>query len=60
MTKHTGVALFLILFISSCSMNSIKTIDGCQYIETYSINTQTVTLTHKGNCNNPIHKGGNK
>jgi hypothetical protein len=37
----------------------IITIDGCQYIK--PIYESSSTLTHKGNCNNPIHiynKGG--
>lgn len=29
------------------------TIDGCQY---YVIWDESRSLTHKGNCNNPIHK----
>lgn len=37
---------------------TIKVIDGCQYIEyDYGILDQRVySLTHKGDCNNPIHK----
>jgi hypothetical protein len=36
---------------------SIVTIDGCEYIECdYGIWDQRVySLTHKGNCKNPIH-----
>ena len=37
----------------------IKVIDGCQYIEVASLLYTTAgfySLTHKGNCNNPIHK----
>lgn len=36
---------------------TIKVIDGCQYIEyDYGFLDQRVySLTHKGNCNNPIH-----
>ena len=32
--------------------------DGCEYIKTTSIgsNNYSVTLTHKGNCKNPIHQ----
>lgn len=35
----------------------IKTIDGCEYIEyDYGLYHQRVySLTHKGNCSNPIH-----
>lgn len=38
---------------------SIKTIDGCQYIEVASLlgtNAGYYSLTHKGNCTNPTHK----
>lgn len=36
---------------------TIKTIDGCEYIEyDYGIGSQRVySLTHKGNCSNPYH-----
>jgi hypothetical protein len=35
----------------------IRTIDGCEYIEVdYGVFAQRVySLTHKGNCRNPIH-----
>ena len=41
----------------SCTFTAIKVIDGCEYIETTTAtgNGPIVTLTHKGNCNNPIH-----
>lgn len=29
-------------------------IDGCQYLERYW--DRSFTLTHKGNCDNPIHR----
>jgi len=32
----------------------VITIDGCQYLENSQWND--VPLTHKANCNNPIHK----
>ncbi len=35
----------------------VRTIDGCQYLE-YNYgesNYRVYSLTHKGNCNNPIH-----
>ena len=39
---------------------SVRTIDGCEYIEfensTKVSNTYSYTITHKGNCKNPIHK----
>ena len=31
-------------------------IDSCQYL--YGDWGNATVLTHKGNCNNPIHKGG--
>jgi hypothetical protein len=37
----------------------IKTIDGCQYLEVSSLigaNNGYYSITHKGNCNNPIHR----
>jgi hypothetical protein len=33
--------------------NTIKVIDGCQYIQTYSGNGWHIT--HKGNCTNIVH-----
>lgn len=33
---------------------TIIEVDGCQYIRMVT-NTNSVLLTHKGNCNNPIH-----
>lgn len=40
--------------LTSCDIQVIK-IDGCEYIEKQS----NGAITHKGNCKNPIHKGGN-
>jgi hypothetical protein len=37
---------------------NVTVIDGCQYLESaYALGTQQTlySLTHKGNCNNPIH-----
>lgn len=36
----------------------IKTIDGCQYIEVDDgiLDQRIYSLTHKGNCINPIHR----
>lgn len=50
--------LLLMLFIASCVTQDEDTIDGCEYIKTTS-NTgkgPVVSLTHKGNCSNPIHQ----
>lgn len=46
--------LFLIVTFNSCTTNKIKVIDGCQYIQTISIDGSE-SLAHKGNCNNPFH-----
>lgn len=39
---------------------SIRIIDGCEYIQVENsyktANNYNYTLTHKGNCKNPIHK----
>jgi hypothetical protein len=34
----------------------IVTFDSCEYL----INLSRGNTVHKGNCSNPIHKGGNK
>jgi hypothetical protein len=49
--------LIFILLLTSCVDRSIKTIDGCDYIETVSYTGEgpVSSLTHKGNCRNPIH-----
>ena len=36
----------------------IVSIDSCQYL--YGDWGNATVLTHKGNCSNPIHKGGNE
>ena len=36
----------------------IAVIEGCEYF--VCSNSRGDVLTHKGNCKNPIHKGGNK
>lgn len=63
---------FIAIGITGCNMNpqfsskdseqkigdyTIKTIDGCEYIE-YDVgivDQRVYSLTHKGNCKNPIH-----
>ena len=40
------------LYIRSTN-NTIKVIDGCQYLKNY--NGHGWNLTHKGNCTNTIH-----
>jgi hypothetical protein len=34
----------------------IIVIEGCEYFKCFS--PHSVIITHKGNCSNPIHKGG--
>lgn len=35
----------------------VTVIDGCQYIVVGRTNkTETLSITHKGDCNNPIHR----
>jgi len=46
-TKHNGAT------INGEIIRETK-IDSCEYL--YTIVHGGVTLTHKGNCNNPIHK----
>jgi hypothetical protein len=61
--------IFILLLLMSCSdpdntpivrdNYNIRTIDDCQYIEvTYAAGFSHgyYSLTHKGNCINPIHK----
>ena len=38
----------------------VETIDSCEYILINGKQRDQPTITHKGNCKNPIHKGGNK
>lgn len=39
---------------------AIKTIDGCEYIEVDMgvLDGRVYSLTHKGDCKNPIHQHG--
>jgi multisubunit Na+/H+ antiporter MnhC subunit len=65
MTRHTEntafIAMFVLVIIGAiaCGIyivsnnNTIKVIDGCQYIRQY--NGHGWNLTHKGNCTNTIH-----
>ena len=54
-----GIFVFIILGLIGCAIwirvnnNSIKVIDGCQYIHHY--NGHGWDLVHKGNCTNSIH-----
>jgi hypothetical protein len=74
--KKILTAVLLIGMMSSCTERNIEkvntkyviydganplevvTVDSCQYL--FIISGSYMALTHKGNCNNPIHKGGNK
>jgi len=62
------VAAFISYMAIACTMQqpqeeipdsayTIRTIDGCEYIEVERGvgDTRTYSLTHKGNCRNPIH-----
>jgi len=73
--KKLLIATLLIGMMCSCTESNVKSnqteyviintykplkivvIDSCQYL-LGDYGSATV-LTHKGNCNNPIHKGGN-
>lgn len=73
--KKLLIATLLIGMIGGCTESNVKSnqteyviintykplkivvIDSCQYL-LGDYGSATV-LTHKGNCNNPIHKGGN-
>ena len=54
-----GVFVFIILATIGCAFwirannNTIKVIDGCQYIQHY--NGHGWDLIHKGNCTNFLH-----
>lgn len=53
--KRIAVAMLL---MTSCNPERrSETIDGCEYINSQSWNGHgyTESLTHKGNCKNPIH-----
>ena len=65
------LGIFIVLTLTMCSRTdsnsqfdpnqySIRIIDGCEYIEVENSTTfsdaYSYTLTHKGNCKNPIHR----
>jgi len=61
-TENTAfVGMFVLVIIGAIAWglyirstnNTIKVIDGCQYLQNY--NGHGWTLTHKGNCTNFIH-----
>lgn len=69
--KKLLIAVMLIGMISSCTKKNVKTtpteividgnssvevitIEGCEYFKVYS-SYGYFSLTHKGNCKNPIH-----
>lgn len=70
--KNLFVALFAVLFLGvGCSppvfdnrqktgsKYDIVTIDNCEYIEVDFVGgaySRCYSLTHKGNCKNPIHR----
>ena len=74
--KNKIILLILVLWFSSCTEKNIKntpttfvledgrgslemvTIDSCQYL--FGPWGNATVLTHKGNCNNSIHKNNQK
>jgi hypothetical protein len=67
--KTKLVALFAIAFMTACETPkgdsvqkkegySVKIIDSCEYIEVSGMlgsSSGYYSITHKGNCKNPIH-----
>jgi len=53
------IILILSIFLYACTQQEVVVIDGCQYIKTTTFDGQSFapheSLTHKGNCFNPIH-----
>ncbi len=45
------IIIVFITFFSSCVQSNVVVIDGCQYIQTISLDG-SVSYTHKGNCYN--------
>ena len=41
--------------VSYCKNCQTQRHEGCEYV-TYSRGADGVSITHKGNCDNPIHK----
>jgi len=63
MRKLISISI-LALMLNSCESvvgqpeghYDIITIDGCQYLKRYNGYQEGHSFTHKGDCNNPIHK----
>ena len=73
--KKIIIAILLIGMVSSCEEQTVQrkkttivtgygqnpidiiVIEGCEYLEFSQ--GRRYSLCHKGNCKNPIHKGGN-
>lgn len=73
--KKLLIATLLIGMMGGCTESNVKTkstdivinngggtveiieIEGCEYLVSYYDRSRSIT--HKGNCKNPIHKGGN-
>jgi len=61
MRMHTENVMFVLFIVGAIALglyikltnNTIKVIDGCQYLKNY--NGHGWNLTHKGNCTNTIH-----
>lgn len=56
--SHVAYLLLVAGIVSSCNTATTakesQIIEGCEYI--VSKNSYGNSLTHKGNCNNPIHQ----
>jgi hypothetical protein len=61
MRRHSENVIFVLFIVGAIALglyikladNTIKVIDGCEYIQTYS--GHGWNITHKGNCTNIIH-----
>jgi hypothetical protein len=61
MRIQTGNGMFVLFIVGAIALglyikltdNTIKVIDGCEYIQTYS--GHGWNITHKGNCTNSAH-----
>lgn len=51
----TGCLALIVKYSDAPSVPNytIQVIDGCQYLQMHTHNNEV--LTHKGDCNNPIH-----
>lgn len=54
-TKHVDRKTYNLDLPNTHSEITEYTIDGCQYLGNIAGDSRSNYLTHKGNCNNPIH-----